>query len=36
LGQRHRLRMDVKAVTLHRFALKETDQGWEAFVILDI
>jgi SHS2 domain-containing protein len=34
--QRHPLNVDVKAVTLHRFSLRETDAGWEAFVILDI
>jgi SHS2 domain-containing protein len=34
--QRHPLNVDVKAVTLHRFSLKQTDAGWEAFVILDI
>jgi len=34
--QRHRMRVDVKAVTLHRFSLKQTDSGWEATVILDI
>lgn len=33
---RHRLRVDVKAVTLHRFKLEKTAGGWEAFVILDI
>jgi SHS2 domain-containing protein len=33
---RHPLIVDVKAVTLHRFSLKQTDAGWEAFVILDI
>ena len=33
---RHRLRVDVKAVTLHRFSLEETDRGWQAMVILDI
>ena len=33
---RHRMRVDVKAVTLHRFSLTQTDQGWEAMVILDI
>ncbi len=33
---RHRQRVDVKAVTLHRFQLDHTDQGWHAFVILDI
>jgi SHS2 domain-containing protein len=34
--QRHRLRVDVKAVTLHHFAIEKTAQGWEATVILDI
>jgi SHS2 domain-containing protein len=34
--QQHPLRVDVKAVTLHHFNLQETDQGWEASVILDI
>jgi SHS2 domain-containing protein len=33
---RHRLRVDVKAVTLHRFQLAKTEKGWEAQVILDI
>ena len=34
--QKHPLSVDVKAVTLHRFSLRQTDAGWEAFVILDI
>ncbi|HVO65787.1 MAG TPA: archease [Syntrophales bacterium] len=34
--QRHHTRADVKAVTLHRFHLVETDKGWDAMVILDI
>jgi SHS2 domain-containing protein len=34
--RKHPLIVDVKAVTLHRFSLKQTDAGWEAFVILDI
>jgi SHS2 domain-containing protein len=34
--RKHSLIVDVKAVTLHRFSLKQTDAGWEAFVILDI
>ena len=34
--QRHPLRVDVKAVTLHHFALAQTANGWEATVILDI
>ena len=33
---RHHPRVDVKAVTLHRFRLEQTDRWWEAFVILDI
>jgi SHS2 domain-containing protein len=33
---RHQQRADVKAVTLHRFSLQQTDRGWEAMVILDI
>lgn len=34
--ERHQMRVDVKAVTLHQFALHQTPQGWEAMVILDI
>lgn len=34
--KRHRLNVDVKAVTMHRFAVKQTPQGWEAAVVLDI
>jgi SHS2 domain-containing protein len=30
------MRVDVKAVTLHRFSLTQSDRGWEAVVILDI
>ena len=33
---RHELVADVKAVTLHKFRVEETERGWEAFVILDI
>jgi SHS2 domain-containing protein len=33
---RHHLGVDVKAVTLHHFSLEQTDQGWKAFVILDV
>jgi SHS2 domain-containing protein len=35
-SKRHQQRVDVKAVTLHRFQLEKTDQGWTAMVILDI
>jgi SHS2 domain-containing protein len=35
--ERHAQRIDVKAVTLHRFTLQRTeDGGWRAFVILDV
>jgi SHS2 domain-containing protein len=34
--ERHRMRVDVKAVTLHHFSLTQTEHGWEAMVILDI
>ncbi len=33
---RHQQRVDVKAVTLHRFQLEKTNDGWTAIVILDI
>ena len=33
---RHRQRVDVKAVTLHRFRLEQDPEGWRAFVILDV
>lgn len=33
---RHPLNVDVKAVTLHRFAVEKTPTGWRAAVILDI
>lgn len=34
--ERHHQRVDVKAVTLHRFRLEKTEEGWKASVILDI
>ncbi|HPL64016.1 MAG TPA: archease [Syntrophales bacterium] len=34
--ERHHPLVDVKAVTFHRVSLKETGEGWRAFVILDI
>lgn len=34
--ERHQQRVDVKAVTLHRFKLEQTAEGWTALVILDI
>lgn len=33
---RHHQLVDVKAITLHQFQLKETNAGWMAQVILDI
>lgn len=33
---RHEQRADVKAVTLHRFTVEKTDDGWKSLVILDI
>ena len=33
---RHQLSADVKAVTLHRLTVQQTDGGWEATVVLDI
>jgi SHS2 domain-containing protein len=35
--ERHEQRVDVKAVTLHRFAVRKTGEGiWNALVILDV
>jgi len=35
--ERHQQRVDVKAVTLHQFAVHKTDEGsWNAVVILDV
>ncbi|MCK8600959.1 archease [Desulfoferrobacter suflitae] len=33
---KHDLVVDVKAVTLHRFRVEQTPEGWEATVIVDI
>lgn len=35
-ASRHRLRVDVKAVTLHRFQLQFADELWKADVVLDV
>jgi SHS2 domain-containing protein len=35
-ADRHKLQVDVKAVTLHKLRVEETPQGWEATVVLDI
>jgi SHS2 domain-containing protein len=34
--EKHDLIVDVKAVTLHKFKVEQTDRGWETLVILDI
>jgi len=34
--QRHDLGVDVKAVTLHRYRLEQSDDGWSVYAILDI
>lgn len=34
--RRHRLRNDVKAVTMHMFGVKHEDGRWKATVVLDI
>ena len=33
---KHPLRGDIKAVTLHRFSLRQSEDHWEATVVLDI
>jgi len=33
---RHILIVDVKAVTMHMFAVEQTDSGWKCTVVLDI
>ena len=33
---RHELSADVKAVTLHRLEVRQTNGGWQATVVLDI
>lgn len=35
-SDQHELLVDVKAVTLHRFQVEQTESGWRAMVILDI
>lgn len=34
--QRHEQCADVKAVTLHRFLVEKTNEGWRSLVILDV
>ena len=33
---KHDLKNDVKAVTMHQFKVEKTAKGWKAFVILDV
>ena len=33
---KHALNEDIKAITLHRFEVKQTLRGWEVTVVLDI
>lgn len=33
---KHRLLVDIKAVTLHQFKIQDTKEGWKARVVLDI
>jgi SHS2 domain-containing protein len=33
---RHELANDVKAVTMHRLSVRQTGDGWEASVVLDV
>lgn len=35
-ASRHALSADVKAVTLYRFSVRQTETGWNATVVLDI
>lgn len=35
-ASRHALIVDVKAVTLHKYCVEQTHEGWKATVILDI
>ena len=34
--KKHTLKLDVKAITLHKFEVKKTARGWKAVFILDI
>ncbi len=33
---KHQAKVDVKAITMHMFEVKKTEQGWKAKVLLDI
>ena len=34
--EKHDLVVDVKAVTMHKFKVEQTQRGWETLVVLDI
>ena len=34
--EKHSLKCDVKAITLHMFSVEKAKKGWEAFVVVDI
>lgn len=34
--EKHKLHVDIKAITLHQFKILQTKRGWEATVVLDI
>jgi len=34
--KKHSMVVDVKAVTLYRYSLKETKDGWKATIVLDV
>jgi SHS2 domain-containing protein len=34
--ERHEPKVDVKAITMHMFEIKKTEEGWKATVLVDI
>jgi SHS2 domain-containing protein len=34
--EKHEQKVDIKAITMHMFEVKKTDEGWEAKVLVDI
>lgn len=35
-SEKHKLKVDIKAITLHRLKVGQTPSGWEATVVVDI
>lgn len=35
-AKKYKLKVDVKAVTMHCFSLRKTEKGWRAVVVVDI